>query len=126
MIIKIILNFNLKKGESSRGAKIEAVISRMKLFSLTDNSSMIRFIAISATIPNVDDIACWLSSDFSTPATVYKLNESYRPVSLNKIVIGYKCEPKQTDFKFDMSLNYKISYIIDEYSNGKPTLIVIL
>ena len=96
----------------------------MKLFSFIETSSMIRFIAISATIPNIDDIATWLSSDFYTPATVYKLNENFRPVKLDKIVYGYYCAAAVKDF--NLSLNYKISSVIDAHSNGKPTLIVIL
>ena len=98
----------------------------MKLFSFIETVATIRFIAISATIPNIDDIATWLSSDFYTPATVYKLNENFRPVKLDKIVYGYYCAAAVKDFNFDLSLNYKISSVIDAHSNGKPTLIVIL
>jgi len=51
-------------GESSRGAVIEAVISRMKTFALKRQKghsndlveSPIRFVAISATIPNIEDV----------------------------------------------------------------------
>ncbi len=42
-------------GESSRGAVIEAVISRMKTFA-SKSQSPIRFVAISATIPNIEDV----------------------------------------------------------------------
>ena len=48
-------------GENGRGAVIEAVISRMKTYAYrrsvegkTDKS--MRFIAVSATIPNIDDV----------------------------------------------------------------------
>ena len=58
-------------GENSRGAVIEAVISRMKTlcnhgltpgstnqmnFNHQNVSKSLRFIAISATIPNIDDV----------------------------------------------------------------------
>ena len=48
-------------GESSRGASIEAVVSRMKTcytLSATDENpaDTLRFVAISATIPNIDDV----------------------------------------------------------------------
>lgn len=52
------------------------------------------------------------------------LGEEYRPVKLRKIVLGYPCSDKQTDFKFDFGLNYKLSNIVQTYSENRPTLIV--
>lgn len=45
-------------GESARGACIEAVISRMKKFAYSSpqNENNFRFLAISATIPNIEDV----------------------------------------------------------------------
>ena len=49
-------------GETSRGAVIESVVSRMKTLALNKTNSdlneddMLRFIAISATIFNIDDV----------------------------------------------------------------------
>ena len=43
---------------------------------------------------------------------------------LRKIVFGYPCSEKQSDFKFDLTLNYKLSNIIQTYSENKPTLVV--
>lgn len=87
-----------------RGAVLEVVVSRMKSLG-TDT----RFIALSATIPNVEDVALWLggsrlgasSADHSSrdaggpsehavdgestsPAKVYRFNEDYRPCKLQK------------------------------------------
>ena len=51
-------------GENSRGAVIEAVVSRMKAYSaskkqeqFTNSASSIRFLAVSATIPNTHDVS---------------------------------------------------------------------
>jgi replicative superfamily II helicase len=49
-------------GENSRGATIEVVVSRMKTFALTvpsneENDNKLRFIAVSATIPNINDVS---------------------------------------------------------------------
>ena len=52
------------------------------------------------------------------------MNEAYRPVKVRKIVQGYYCAPDTTDFRFEMSLNYKVAQVIQSYSNNKPTLIV--
>jgi ATP-dependent DNA helicase HFM1/MER3 len=54
------------------------------------------------------------------------MNESYRPVKLEKIVIGYYCSQKTSDYLFDLNLSYKLSDVIQKYSDSKPTLIVIL
>lgn len=57
-------------GETSRGAVIEAVVSRMKTLALnksasadassvtmnSDDEDTLRFVAVSATIPNIDDV----------------------------------------------------------------------
>ena len=57
--------------EDTRGATLEVVVSRMKTVSQTfnkDSHHTIRLIAMSATVPNVTDIAAWLSNDDGTPA----------------------------------------------------------
>ena len=41
----------------SRGSTLEVVISRMKL-----RGSSVRFLLVSATAPNIQDIAAWIGS----------------------------------------------------------------
>lgn len=53
--------------EETRGPTLEAVVSRMKMLKQqqhSDNKSLpsLRFIAVSATIPNVEDLAQWLGT----------------------------------------------------------------
>lgn len=48
--------------EQKRGPTLEAVISRMKTISEVQNQHRVRFIAVSATIPNIEDLAVWLGS----------------------------------------------------------------
>ncbi|XP_061587436.1 probable ATP-dependent DNA helicase HFM1 [Cololabis saira] len=114
--------------DPSRGATLEVVVSRMKavqayraLYQSEAGLSM-RFVAVSATIPNVSDIAEWLS-DESGPATHLHMDESHRPVKLRKVVLGFPWSPNQSDFKFDFSLNYKMANIIQTYSDQKPALV---
>lgn len=45
-------------------------------------------------------------------------------MKLRKVVLGFPCSPNQTEFKFDLSLNYKMVNIIQTYSEQKPTLVV--
>ncbi|XP_043376622.1 probable ATP-dependent DNA helicase HFM1 isoform X5 [Chelonia mydas] len=116
--------------DESRGATLEVVVSRMKtiqssLSRISENPDMLtpmRFVAVSATIPNAEDIAEWLS-DGMRPAVCLKIDESHRPVKLRKIVLGFPCSSNQTEFKFDLTLNYKIASVIQTYSEQKPTLV---
>ncbi|NXH11348.1 HFM1 helicase, partial [Bucco capensis] len=116
--------------DESRGATLEVVVSRMKtvqssLWRLSESHDTVprlRFIAVSATIPNAEDIAEWLS-DSKMPAVCLKIDEDQRPVKLRKIVLGFPCSDNQTEFKFDLTLNYKIASVIQTYSEQKPTLV---
>ncbi|XP_036822815.1 probable ATP-dependent DNA helicase HFM1 [Oncorhynchus mykiss] len=114
--------------DTTRGATLEVVVSRMKAvhaFRAAENPQedvSMRFVAVSATIPNIKDIADWLC-DNRGPATCLEMDESHRPVKLRKVVLGFPCSSNQTEFKFDLSLNYKMANIIQTYSDQKPTLV---
>ncbi|KAM4552713.1 putative ATP-dependent DNA helicase HFM1 [Odontesthes bonariensis] len=114
--------------DATRGATLEVVVSRMKAVQTYRTSQnpeaglSMRFVAVSATIPNIYDIADWLSNE-SGPATFLNVDESHRPVKLRKVVLGFPCSPNQTEFKFDLSLNYKMANIIQTYSDQKPALV---
>ncbi|NXW55725.1 HFM1 helicase, partial [Eurystomus gularis] len=116
--------------DESRGATLEVVVSRMKtvqssLWRLSESHDTVpplRFVAVSATIPNAEDIAEWLS-DSKMPAVCLKIDEDQRPVKLRKIVLGFPCSDNQTEFKFDLTLNYKIASVIQTYSEQKPALV---
>ncbi|XP_032342961.1 probable ATP-dependent DNA helicase HFM1 isoform X2 [Camelus ferus] len=115
--------------DENRGPTLEVVVSRMKTMqflshSVENTSSIIpmRFVAVSATIPNTEDIAEWLS-DGERSAVCLKMDERHRPVKLRKVVLGFPCSNNQTEFKFDLTLNYKIASVIQTYSDQKPTLV---
>ncbi|XP_028448259.1 probable ATP-dependent DNA helicase HFM1 isoform X4 [Perca flavescens] len=114
--------------DATRGATLEVVVSRMKAVHAyrtaqnPETGLSMRFVAVSATIPNPSDIADWLSNE-SGPATYLDFDESHRPVKLRKVVLGFPCSPNQTEFKFDLSLNYKMANIIQTYSDQKPALV---
>ncbi|KAK7086950.1 ATP-dependent DNA helicase MER3 [Halocaridina rubra] len=113
--------------EADRGPTLEAVVSRMKTIRSTrpsDTNVSLRFIAVSATIPNVDDVAAWLS-DREGPAVARKLEETLRPVKLRRVVLGYDCRENWSEFRFEISLNYKLPSVIATYSSNKPTLVFV-
>nr|XP_048303113.1 probable ATP-dependent DNA helicase HFM1 [Myodes glareolus] len=114
--------------DENRGPTLEVVVSRMKTVQSSsralqnDSPVPMRFVAVSATIPNAEDIAEWLS-DGERPAVCLKMDESHRPVKLQKVVLGFPCGSNQTEFKFDLALNYKVYSVIRTYSDQKPTLV---
>lgn len=56
----------------------------------------------------------------------FRLSEDLRPVKLRKIVIGYSFLQHWSEFQFDMSLSYKLMGVINHFSEGKPSLVVIV
>lgn len=99
-LVKLFLIDEVHVLKESRGATLEAVVSRMKSVG-----SGLRFVALSATVPNSDDIATWLGRNPTTPDTPAHLevfSEQFRPVQLQKFVLGYAGSPN--DFAFDRML----------------------
>lgn len=47
-------------GDIFRGPTLEAIVSRLK--SIEQNTQPIRFISVSASLPNIEDIAKWISA----------------------------------------------------------------
>lgn len=118
--------------EENRGATLEAIIARIKLLKTMDNFKQtnlenIRIIAVSATIPNIADVAEFLEIKENEKNHENKglkiFGEEYRPVKVERIVIGYKRNKNQNEFVFEKYLDYRVSSIIEKYSEGKPTLI---
>ena len=110
--------------DESRGATLEAIIARIKLLKSMENFKEtnlenIRIIAVSATIPNISDVAEFLE----VKQGLKIFGEEYRPVKVERVVIGYKRNKNQNEFVFEKYLDYRVSGIIEKYSEGKPTLI---
>ncbi|XP_059489970.1 probable ATP-dependent DNA helicase HFM1 isoform X2 [Neocloeon triangulifer] len=118
--------------EDRRGPILEAVVSRMKTVQLSlelENKAQtygvegIRFLAVSATIPNVEDITKWLGVRSKLEPMSFSISEDQRPVKLKKVVYGYDSRPGWSPFRFDMQLNYKLKEVLIKHSDGKPSLI---
>lgn len=105
--------------KESRGATLEAVVSRMKSVG-----SNVRCIALSATVPNSEDIATWLGRDPSRPhlpAHREHFGEEFRPVRLKKYVYGYQCNGNE--FAFDKTCEAKLPAVITKHSSQKPIMV---
>ncbi|CAL4886678.1 unnamed protein product [Urochloa decumbens] len=106
-----------------RGAALEAVVSRIKMLSQHSNMKSaplanVRFIAVSATIPNIEDIAEWL---LAPPEGIKRFGEEMRPVKLATKVFGYP--PAKNDFLFERRLQSYIYDILMQHSRGKSALV---
>lgn len=96
-LVKLFLIDEVHILKETRGSTLEAVVSRMK--SVDSN---VRFVALSATVPNSEDIGAWLGKDPTNqhlPAHREKFGEEFRPVKLQKFVYGY--QGNGNDFAFD-------------------------
>lgn len=105
--------------KESRGATLEAVVSRMKTYG-----TKVRFVALSATVPNSSDIATWLGRNCSnphTPAHQEVFGEEFRPVKLVKAVHGF--DSKLGDHPFDSYLNGQLWKYIELHSQKKPMMV---
>ncbi|KAG8628336.1 hypothetical protein KVT40_004209 [Elsinoe batatas] len=119
-LIRLLLIDEVHILGQNRGAALEAVVSRMKSVG-----SNIRFVAVSATVPNVQDVATWLGRDqdrSSSPAALERFGEDFRPVRLKKHVIGYDLRTSN-DYQFDAAITKSIPDVIQKYSGGKPIII---
>lgn len=110
--------------DGPRGATLEAVISRMKTMRSIiwpSNQEKMRFVGISATISNTDDMAQWLSTP-TTKCRIYQVDPKQRPVKLKTLVLGFSYSGGN-EFGFDNLMTTKLNDIINQHSECKPTLI---
>jgi ATP-dependent DNA helicase HFM1/MER3 len=66
----------------NRGSVLEVVIARMKT-----RGTAVRFVMVSATVPNIEDVANWIrSADDNSPAVVFQVNiltiSRFRPLTI--------------------------------------------
>lgn len=99
---------------SDRGAVLEVVVSRMKTLGTST-----RFVAVSATVPNIADVAEWLGTSCSRsrrrattdrslllgsdsaddkPAEVFQFGDDFRPCKLQKCASSRMCGSESEDY----------------------------
>ncbi|EKM55317.1 uncharacterized protein PHACADRAFT_143494 [Phanerochaete carnosa HHB-10118-sp] len=103
----------------TRGSTLEVVVSRMKL-----RGTSVRFVAVSATVPNVQDVAAWLGNERNGgSAVIMEFGEEYRPCKIVRHVVPVLKKRDQNDFQFQRILDYKLYGVLQQYSQDKPVLI---
>lgn len=118
-LVKLFLIDEVHTLKDKRGATLEAVVSRMKT-----SGANVRFVALSATVPNSQDIAAWLGKDPTNdhiPAHREMFGEDFRPVKLQKHVYGFDGLPNE--FAFEKTLDGKLPNLIRKHTNHKPIMV---
>lgn len=117
-LVRLILIDEVHILRESRGATLEVVLTRMNIFC-----DKIRIIAVSATIPNVEDIAEWIGPRcHGKNAEILAFDDTYRPVTLEKHVYGYPFN-NANEFQHDYLYNSKLDEILVKYSKQRSVMI---
>ena len=96
-LVRLFLIDEVHMLKELRGGTLEAIVSRMKSTELN-----VRFIALSATVPNATDIATWLGKSKASPAVpapIEIFGDEFRPVRLQRHVINVGT--RNSDFAID-------------------------
>ncbi|KAI0168854.1 P-loop containing nucleoside triphosphate hydrolase protein [Hypoxylon sp. FL1284] len=118
-MIRLVLIDEVHMLKDVRGATLEAVVSRMKTIGAN-----VRFVALSATVPNIGDVAKWLGRDHVNPlepARTETFGEELRPVKLQRYVYGY--QGNHSDFIFESTLDGKLTTLLAKHSQRKPIMV---
>ncbi|EIW84852.1 DEAD-domain-containing protein [Coniophora puteana RWD-64-598 SS2] len=104
----------------SRGSTLEVIVARMK-----KRGSSVRFILVSATVPNIQDVASWIGSSASSarPAQVFQFGDEYRPCKLSRHVYGIGRPKGLNDFAYAHTLDGRLFEIMQRHSVNKPILV---
>jgi len=104
----------------SRGSTLEVIVARMKKRGFS-----VRFILVSATVPNIQDVASWIGSSASSarPAQVFQFGDEYRPCKLSRHVYGIGRSKGLNDFAYAHTLDGRLFEIIQRHSVNKPILV---
>ncbi|KAG2301494.1 hypothetical protein Bca52824_030145 [Brassica carinata] len=115
-----------------RGAALEAIVSRIKILSSNHELRLstlasVRLLAVSATIPNIEDLAEWLKvpaagiKSVSLPI-LYRFGEEMRPVKLTTKVL-VPATSHNSILRDSLEEIYEFADILMQYSKGKSALV---
>ncbi|CDO73576.1 hypothetical protein BN946_scf185014.g46 [Trametes cinnabarina] len=86
--------------------------------------STVRFLVISATVPNIMDVADWVGNRANNgPALVKEFGEEYRPCKLSRFVYSVPRRRDANDFIFAKALDFKLYGVLQQHCNNKPVLV---
>jgi ATP-dependent DNA helicase HFM1/MER3 len=108
-----------------RGCALEVVVARMRAIAESTHvrvrgwpAATMRTVALSATVPNANDVAQWLRCP---PEATFAFGDEMRGTTLTTHVLGY--ESKQNGFLFEKSLTGRVHSVVARYAEGKQCLV---
>ncbi|KAK8864653.1 hypothetical protein IAR55_001903 [Kwoniella newhampshirensis] len=113
--VKLILIDEVHILRENRGATLEVFISRMKM------NERVRFVALSATVPNIDDIARWLGPPKPPHELSHGFGEEFRPVPLSRETYGI--DGGGNEWAVAGKLDKELYPILLRHSNGQAVLV---
>ena len=109
----------------ARGCALEVVVARMRAIAESKHvrdrgwpAATMRTVALSATVPNANDVAQWLRCP---PEATFAFGNEMRGTTLTTHVLGY--ESKQNGFLFEKSLAGRVHGVVARYAEGKQCLV---
>ncbi|KNB41714.1 ATP-dependent DNA helicase [Blastocystis sp. subtype 4] len=116
--IRLLLIDEVHLLNEPRGAHIETIVSRLRMrSSFHHDAHPIRIITLSATFPNSIDVAQWLQ------ALHFSFDASYRPVPIDRIVLGFPNKNQKNPFLFENILCFSLLLRVFGYSPNKPVMV---
>ncbi|KAG2041892.1 Sec63 Brl domain-containing protein [Suillus americanus] len=119
--IKLFLVDEVHILNESRGSTLEVVVSRMKT-----RGSDVRFLLVSATVPNIEDVASWIGSNHASsdhPGQIFQFGDEYRPCRLTRFVYGVVKPRGQNDFAYAHTLDARLFAVLQQHAVDKPILV---
>ncbi|KAG1778474.1 hypothetical protein EV702DRAFT_154436 [Suillus placidus] len=119
--IKLFLVDEVHILNESRGSTLEVVVSRMKA-----RGSDVRFLLVSATVPNIEDVASWIGSNHASsdhPGQIFQFGDEYRPCRLTRFVYGVVKPRGQNDFAYAHTLDARLFAVLQQHAVDKPILV---
>ena len=119
-------------GDKSSGSTLEAVLCRMMKTQRvavgdgngdeagfrSDMRSDMRIVAVSATLPNIADIATFIEAE----GHAYSFDSSYRAVPI-EVHFSDQGSVETNQFMFDRGLSKDVPDILEEFSNDLPSIV---
>ncbi|GAB0092240.1 Winged helix-like DNA-binding domain superfamily [Sergentomyia squamirostris] len=106
--------------EERRGAVLETIICRTKIAALK-SESVVRFIGISATLVNVEDVAKWFDVKNTKAHSI--CNNNSHGSKVNEEIVGVLLSAEESYFKVDAIMNSWVPEIVADNWKNQSTLI---